>query len=197
MHSFRQFLVDNGILANTFSPSSSETRAVTEARDAWTAVKNDIQSKQSELSSKRTDLTADYGPQGVFRALKDTCISLDAGEYNYELCFLARTTQKSLKNGGSTSLGDFRRLEKVVVDEDLPADGRGLGSGERWAMVFEDGQQCWNGPRRSTTVVMVCREKEELWKVVEAEKCVYRMEVGTPAVCEEGAGQKKGVKDEL
>lgn len=30
---------------------------------------------------------------------------------------------------------------------------------------------------------MACAEKDEIWKIVEEEKCVYRMEVGTPAVC--------------
>jgi protein kinase C substrate 80K-H len=31
--------------------------------------------------------------------------------------------------------------------------------------------------------VLACAEKDEIWKIVEEEKCVYRMEVGTPAVC--------------
>jgi protein kinase C substrate 80K-H len=32
-------------------------------------------------------------------------------------------------------------------------------------------------------VILACAEKDEIWKIVEEEKCVYRMEVGTPAVC--------------
>lgn len=80
-------------------------------------------------------------------------------------------------------MGNFARIETITVDETLPADGRGLGSGERIALKYENGQHCWNGPNRSTTVVLACAENDEIWKIVEEEKCVYRMEVGTPAVC--------------
>jgi protein kinase C substrate 80K-H len=43
-----------------------------------------------------------------------------------------------------------------------------------------------------------CSEENAVWKIMEEEKCVYRMEVGTPAVCEGfGARGKAGGKDEL
>lgn len=80
-------------------------------------------------------------------------------------------------------MGNFVHITSVTVDEALPADGKGLGSGERIALKYENGQHCWNGPNRSTLVVLGCAEKDEIWKIVEEEKCVYRMEVGTPAVC--------------
>jgi protein kinase C substrate 80K-H len=96
-------------------------------------------------------------------------------------------------------MGNFVRIDKVMVDDALPADGRGLGSGERVALRYENGQHCWNGPHRSTLVVLACAEKDEIWKIAEEEKCVYRMEVGTPAVCEDnGKGKGKGgARDEL
>ncbi|OBT62677.1 hypothetical protein VE03_07521 [Pseudogymnoascus sp. 23342-1-I1] len=198
VRSFRRTLVDNGLLADTTGPAGTESRAVTEARDAYNNIKSDRESRRSELEDKKNDLTADYGPQDVFRALKGSCVDIDSGEYTYELCWMDKSTQKSKKNGGSTQLGTFKRFDTVEVDEDVGADGRGLGVGERLTMVFEEGQQCWNGPKRSTIVVMACREKDEVWRVVEAEKCVYRMEVGTPAVCEDSAGeQRKPAKDEL
>ena len=89
-------------------------------------------------------------------------------------------------------MGNFARIEKVMVDEDLPADGKGLGSGERWVIKYENGQHCWNGPNRSTQVILACAEKDEIWKIVEEEKCVYRMEVGSPAVCEVGSKGANG-----
>lgn len=198
----RILLVENGILADTSVGEGKESKAVVAARDAYNDVKKQREGLESSIQEKKNDLAKDYGPQDVFRALKDTCTSIDAGEYKYELCWMGKTTQVSLKSHSHTSLGDFRRLEKIYVDEEEGVDGRGLGRGERWQMVFEDGQQCWNGPRRSTRVVMRCREKEEVWRVVEAEKCVYRMEVGTPAVCDEtengnGGEQRMVVKDEL
>jgi protein kinase C substrate 80K-H len=112
---------------------------------------------------------------------------------------LGHTTQKSKKGGGNTGMGTFAHITSISADEDLPADGKGLGSGERIALKYENGQHCWNGPARSTLVVLACAEVDEIWKVVEEEKCVYRMEVGTPAVC--GVEVKKadveGGHDEL
>ncbi len=136
----------------------------------------------------------------VFRVLKGQCVSKDSGEYTYELCWLDRTKQKSKKGGSETAMGTFVRIDSIFVDEDVPPDGKGLGSGERVTLRYENGQHCWNGPNRSTLVVLACAEKDEIWKIVEEEKCVYRMEVGTPAVCDAAAnGNQKGrhVKDEL
>jgi hypothetical protein len=52
-------------------------------------------------------------------------------------------------------------------------------------LKYENGQGCWNGPSRSTRVYLACSETDEVWKISESEKCVYRMEVGTAAVCEQ------------
>jgi len=202
LRNLRITLIENGILADTSSdPSASESKAVTDARTRLSSAKNDLDSQRNDLNSRTEDLSKDYGPDDVFRALKGQCISTDSGEYTYEFCFMERTTQKPKKGGGNTSMGSFVRIDRIVVDEDLPADGRGLGSGERIAMRHENGQHCWNGPNRSTTVILACAEKEEIWKVFEEEKCVYRMEVGTPAACEVSTGKlnKEGgkVRDEL
>jgi protein kinase C substrate 80K-H len=115
---------------------------------------------------------------------------------------MEHTNQKSKKGGGaSTRMGNFVRFDSITVDEEVSADGKGLGSGERIAMRHENGQHCWNGPNRATTVIFACAEKNEIWKVFEEEKCVYRMEVGTPAVCEDVAKTEQVVvdvgKDEL
>jgi len=97
-------------------------------------------------------------------------------------------------------MGSYVRFDTVTVDEEVRADGKGLGRGERTALRYENGAHCWNGPNRSVLVVLACAEKEEVWKVTEEEKCVYRMEVGTPAVCGVeggvGAGAPAG-KEEL
>lgn len=160
-----------------------------------------MEKTRKTLNEHRDDLAKDFGPDDVFRALKDQCVSTDAGEYTYEVCFLGKTTQKPKKGGGGTNMGNFKHLELVTVDDELPPDGKGLGAGERIAMVHEGGQHCWNGPNRSTKVVLGCAERNEVWRIVEEEKCVYRMEVGTPAVCEVGVtveGKKAGgVRDEL
>ena len=191
-------LVDSGILASS-SDESTESKAVTDARNRRNAAQKELDDNKKSLNSHKEDLEKDFGPDGVFRALKGQCVSTDSGEYTYEVCFMEKTTQKPKKGGGHTNMGNYVRMEKMIVDEDLPANGKGLGSGERIAMKYENGQHCWNGPNRSTTVILACAEENEVWKVMEEEKCVYRMEVGTPAVCEAQNGGGKGApaRDEL
>jgi protein kinase C substrate 80K-H len=198
LRDLRVIMIENGILADS-SAEGDESKAVTDARNRLDAARNELTGDKSSLETHQEDLTKDYGPDDVFRSLKDKCVSVDSGEYEYEMCWMGGTTQKPKKGGGNTAMGTYTRLETLFVDEDVPANGKGLGSGERLAMVFENGQHCWNGPARSTTVIMACAEKDEIWKVVEAEKCVYRMDLGTPAVCNDGATGKaaENLKDEL
>ncbi len=201
LRGFRTSLIDAGILAdNSAAGSSSETKAVTDARNRYDTAKKDLDKQRNDLNSHKEDLDKDFGADDIFRALKGVCVSTDSGEYTYELCFMDKTTQKPKKGGGHTNMGNYQRMEMIMVDDALPANGKGLGSGERMAMKYENGQHCWNGPNRSTTVVLACAEENEIWKIMEEEKCVYRMEVGTPAVCEargSNGGQAKAVKDEL
>lgn len=197
LRDLRVTLIEAGILPST--SDSTESKPVSEARTRLDTAKRELEDHRNDLKSRKEDLSKDFGPDDVFRALKGTCISTDSGEYAYELCFLERTTQKPKKGGGHTNLGNFVRFETFTVDDTLPANGKGLGSGERIAMKHENGQHCWHGPNRSSMVVLACAEENEIWKIVEEEKCSYRLEVGTPAVCENGKGKGKEerVKDEL
>ena len=188
LRELRVMLIENGIIASP--PDTGESKAVTDARNRLNTAKGELTTAKTSLQTHQDDLVKDYGPDGVFRAMKDKCISQDSGEYTYELCWMGHTTQKQKKGGSHTGMGNFVRFDTVVVDEEVPANGKGLGSGTRITMKFENGQHCWNGPSRSTTVIMACAEKDEIWKIAEEEKCVYRMEVGTPAVCELDNGKQ-------
>ncbi|KAF2712396.1 hypothetical protein K504DRAFT_373582 [Pleomassaria siparia CBS 279.74] len=182
LRDLRVVLIENGMLADPHT-DSPESKVVTDARQQLDNAKSELESDRTELRNHQEDLEKDYGPDDVFRALKGHCVNQDSGEYTYEFCYLDKTTQKSKKGGGHTGMGNFVRIEMVTVDDDLPADGKGLGSGQRYGLKYENGQHCWNGPNRSTMVILACAEKDEIWKVVEEEKCVYKMEVGSPAVC--------------
>ncbi|KAK5075347.1 hypothetical protein LTS08_001586 [Lithohypha guttulata] len=204
MSSLRQILIDNGVLPdNTIHANLDDSAAVKEARKSRDDSQRDLTEAQNGLKHDEEDLTKDYGPNGIFRALKDQCTEGDFGEYKYSLCFMQKTTQQPKKGGGQTNMGSFTGFETEFTDDDLPSGGKGLGRGERVVMKYENGQHCWNGPARSTRVILACSESEEIWKVSESEKCVYRMEVGTAAVCGwEGSAREaeKGqasVKDEL
>lgn len=197
LRDLRVFLVDNGILAGSNDPSGTESKAVTTARAALQAAEDHLQNLKDQLTTHKSDLETDYGQDDIFRALKGQCVSKDSGEYTYEHCWLDRTKQKSKKGGSETGMGSFVRIDSIFVDEEVGPDGRGLGSGKRVVLRYENGQHCWNGPNRSTLVMLACAEKDEVWKVVEEEKCVYRMEAGTPAVCGIEIKGKMEVKDEL
>jgi protein kinase C substrate 80K-H len=196
----RATLVENGILAAT-DTDTTESKAVQDARARLNSVTSERDSRVNEINSSEADLKKDYGPDEIFRALKGKCVDAESGEYIYELCFMDRTMQKPRNGGMDTNMGNFDSIEIVTVDEEDAIDGKGLGSGERIALKFTNGAHCWNGPARSTTVIFVCSEKNEIWKVIEEEKCVYKMEGGSPAGCfpdsPTGKAEASKEKDEL
>lgn len=192
----RVWAIENGILADNRS-EGGESRLLKAAREALDAAKNDISSKTMTLEEQQRDLEKDYGADDIFRALKGKCVISDVGEYEYELCWMDRTTQKSKKGHGNTNMGNFVRIDRELADEEERADGKSLGKGERMVLRYENGQGCWNGPNRRTDVWLVCAETDELWRVSESEKCVYKMEVGTPAACEDVQEPGVRTRDEL
>lgn len=195
----KSFLISNGVIADPEKESSGdEPKPVADARKAVKNAKSDVNSARSRLTNQQSDLEKDYGPDSVFRALKDTCITRDSGEYTYELCWFKETKQKSKKGGSDSKMGKYVRFGTITTDE-LSSAGE-IVAVEKMTLEYENGQKCWNGPARSTTVIMECGENDELLKVTEDEKCVYSMHVATPAVCGENAsekGEEKSEKDEL
>ncbi|PGH13652.1 hypothetical protein AJ79_03500 [Helicocarpus griseus UAMH5409] len=195
----RTFLMSNGILAdNDVESASGESKAVTEARNAVSAEESSLNKIRSQLKDHKSDLDKDYGRDSVFRSMKGSCISRDSGEYTYELCWLEKTKQKSKKGGSHTSMGTFSGFTTVTVDEQNSSGG--IVPREKIALEYTNGQSCWNGPSRSTKVVLECGENDEILKVTEDEKCVYSMYVTTPAACEvasNGNNDRDGRKDEL
>lgn len=191
----REWLIQNGVLAGG-SRTGSESELTKAAREAAEAAERELKKKKKTLEDEEGDLTRDYGPDDIFRALKDKCVTTEAGEYTYELCWLGKTSQRSKKGHGQTTMGNFDRIDWETADDEDRLDGRSLGSGRRMVMRYENGQSCWNGPKRRTDVWVGCAETDELWRVSESEKCVYKMEVGTPAACEPAEKKDEG-KDEL
>ncbi|KAL4949965.1 glucosidase II beta subunit-like protein-domain-containing protein [Aspergillus filifer] len=195
---FTSFLENNGILTPKDKTSVSESKAVSQARDAVTAAEKDLDSIKKKLKNHKEDLETDYGVASIFRALKGVCIQRDQGEYTYEHCFLDQTKQIPKKGGSHSRMGKFERIGSVSVDE-LNETGEIIPV-EKTSLVYTKGQGCWNGPARSTTVILECGEENEILKVAEDEKCVYSMLVTTPAVCaggEEPGNVAPRAKDEL
>ncbi|EEH38928.1 endoplasmic reticulum protein [Paracoccidioides lutzii Pb01] len=182
----RSFLVSNGILADSYTDSTAkESEGVTAARNALSAEESSLSTARSQLDDHKSDLKRDYGRDSVFRSMKGSCISKDFGEYTYELCWMDQTKQKSKKGGSHTTMGNFARFTTITVDEQN-FSGRVVPR-ERVGLEYTQGQTCWNGPERSTRVILECGENDEILKVTEDEKCMYSMFVTTPAVCEEAS----------
>lgn len=194
-HSAKKFLVDNNIIPGSNSESGSESKAVTEARDALKAEKSLLDRHTNSIRDHRADLEKDYGAQDIFRTFKGVCVQKDSGEYTYEHCFLDKTRQIPKKGGGTVTMGNYKEIITVAVDE-VNSAGE-IQQVDKVALEYTSGQQCWNGPARSTTVILECAEENEILKVMEDEKCVYSMLVTTPAVCGETKEKGSSRKDEL
>ena len=219
--SVRELLVQNGVIAPSTPSSSSsvpESPALTSARNDLSSARSALTSTQTNLNNAQNDLAKDFGPSEVFRSLKDTCVTIEAGEYEYKHCYFSRLTQKPKKGGGDTNMGNFvdwstipaSDVDASLDPEDLTASNAPVGSpatpgsaadsgpSERLVLNYANGATCWNGPARSTKVILGCSEKEVIWRVRESEKCVYEVWAGTSAVCPEstssGGGKKGGVK---
>ncbi|KAJ5747217.1 uncharacterized protein N7511_008913 [Penicillium nucicola] len=194
----KSFLEESGIVAKTDEDSSSESKAVTQARDALKSAQDSVTVLKNKLRDQRADLETDYGPSSIFRALKGVCITQDAGEYTYEHCFLQSTKQNQRKGGSSVAMGKFSHVGTTSVEE-INEAGEVI-SVEKTVIEYTRGQSCWNGPNRSTKVILECGEENKILKTAEDEKCVYSMRVTSPAVCvggEDGANGAPRSKDEL
>ena len=51
------------------------------------------------------------------------------------------------------------------------------------SMMYENGQNCWNGPNRSVKVHLQCGVTNELLAASEPSRCEYEFRLQTPAAC--------------
>jgi protein kinase C substrate 80K-H len=135
-----------------------------------THAKSKLETEKQELESSIRNLEsrtgADYGsPDGAMRKLHGTCIKQRFAQYEFELCLFESVAQ--YENGNRIA---------------------GLGTWGQWdgldTMSYNNGEQCWNGPQRSTRVTIECGEKDEIVSVDEPNRCAYLMRFRTPAACE-------------
>jgi hypothetical protein len=104
----RSILVKHGFLApEKQTDGTVVSKALQKARDVHAKATTETSRLRTQVDDINNQLTTDCGPDDVFRAIKDDCISLDSGEYTYEVCIMSRVTQKSNKDGASTNLGYF------------------------------------------------------------------------------------------
>lgn len=155
-------------------------------RDARNA-KNDLQSKIDDLEKK---VARDYGHDKSFRALEGKCFKEKFTQYEFELCIFDRVRQ--YENGNViASLGSWGKWK---------TDIQNYGG-----MTYENGDQCWNGPQRSTDVQIECGAENRIISVDEPNRCMYKMVFQSPTACTKeqadailaGVAGDEGAKDEL
>ncbi|KAL6118629.1 uncharacterized protein ACO6RY_03400 [Pungitius sinensis] len=135
-----------------------------------------------EISDLREKLAIDYGPDWEFLFLNSQCYKLKVYEYTYTLCPFNQVTQQSTA-GTEVSLGRWGMWE-------------GAPENQYGRMVYENGEPCWQGGSRSTTVTLTCGTETALRSVKEPSKCQYIMDFQTPVACQPVLKQR-GIHSEL
>lgn len=157
-----------------------ETRAVVEEADAarseFEAVRGRITELQEKINQAKNMVETDYGFAEEFATLKDQCFEFTDNEYTYKHCVFDYCEQKPKHGGSGTRLGKFEQWVHEGVEQ---------GETSYSGMMYSGGQQCWNGPARSTKVLFKCGLENKLLSVTEPNKCEYEMVFETPASCSE------------
>ncbi|KAJ8984747.1 hypothetical protein NQ317_005012 [Molorchus minor] len=152
----------------------------TAARNAFYEADKQARELEGEIKAIRDYLEKDFGPEEEFATLQGQCFDYQDHEYIYKLCPFDKTSQTPKSSSAETRLGVW---------------GRWGDNEEKYdTMYYEGGQQCWNGPQRSTRVKLECGSENKVTSVSEPNRCEYFFEFFTPAACREA---QPDVRDEL
>lgn len=135
-----------------------------EARRLFENSERELRNIEKDIEDIKKKIELDLGPNGEFASMIDQCFEFEDREYVYKLCPFDRTVQKSKNNHGETSIGNWKSW--------------GDGENKYLQMKFENGQACWNGPQRSTNVILSCGIENKLTSVTEPNRCeVFRLSI--------------------
>lgn len=155
-------------------PYPEETQALIDAADKAREALRERESRKRDVDREVGDLNkyldTNMGEAMEFAPLYDNCYEFTDREYTYKMCAFNKVTQRPKSGGRETSLGTW-------------VSWNGPNANPYSSMLFENGEGCWNGPKRSTKVSISCGLEEELISASEPNRCEYAMEFVTPAAC--------------
>ncbi|KAI3381863.1 hypothetical protein SNEBB_005342 [Seison nebaliae] len=132
-----------------------------------TKVVNEKSSKVHEIEEniKKSEEIHDekFGKEGEYYHLNEKCFDFKERQYTYRVCFFKEADQ--IEGGSSTPIGYFSKW---------------IGENEQ---LYDNGRTCWNGPPRSTRVVLSCATENVILSVKEPQRCEYEIKFSTPAAC--------------
>jgi len=138
------------------------------ARNEYNTIKSEVDQLESSISSLKSTLDNDYGNNFQFYYLKLKCLNFDRPEYSYEICPYATSKQNIKSNSQQTNMGNqFSWVEKYN------------------SFKFENGDSCWQGPNRSSTVKIICGQDDKIISQDEPSRCVYFFTMTSPSLCNE------------
>ena len=152
----------------------SDTKALISAADDSRRVYEDAKRAHDDIQGKIDSidkfLSLDLGTEHEYYPTSEKCFSKDDREYTYELCPFKKVIQRPKNGGRETSLGVWGEWEESPF----------LHS----SMLYNKGERCWNGPERTTQVILLCGSESEVISVDEPNRCQYAFEFRTPAACQ-------------
>ncbi|CAJ0955666.1 unnamed protein product, partial [Mesorhabditis belari] len=140
------------------------------AREEWQEVNSKVSDLDRQINDAEAYLNQDFGNDAAWAVLKGQCFEYNEDQYTYKLCPFDKAVQKEKNGYSETRLGDF-------------TGWTGKEPRKYSEQMYEKGQQCWNGPQRSTKVIIECGEIDELVESSEPAKCEYQFVFRTPAAC--------------
>ncbi|KAK9700070.1 hypothetical protein RND81_08G215400 [Saponaria officinalis] len=143
--------------------NTTDAALVRKEYDESSAKLSKIQSRISTLSEK---LKLDAGPEKEFYSFYDRCFESKQNKYVYKVCPFKKASQE--EGHMTTRLGRWEKFEDSYK-----------------AMLFSNGDRCWNGPDRSMRVKLRCGLKNEVTDVDEPSRCEYVALLFTPSACRE------------
>ena len=156
---------------------------------------------QKDESEKKPDFGKDFGPDGALYRLSRTCYELRTEGFDYKVCPFSEAKQDHVRLG---NWGKWAPMADADYERQSSSGGGGGNNKRRVSnpavpgkMVLDDGEKCWNGPRRQMEVTFWCGAEDKLLTVREPDMCRYVAEMETPAACYDEQAKNDSTGDPL